>query len=283
MRISVLSLSLFFAVSFLFLGCDDNNNSSNEPRAHVEMDFVADPELKADPDEKVIFANLESEQAEPSENETGELGFDVIPFNYTRAVNQTFCWEDPSQDSEHSMTLFDSEGAELVTIQANGPCESVVIQPGAHEMHLFHDNSDSTILPIFIHPNVLDGEVASGGFINKVLRYLSLLDTSTNSMAQNPTPTPEELANVTKFVNTGGCQGCDLRNTLITYGGGDCATNPDALTLDLEGADLTGASVEGLCGLDGVFVDTIFQNGTLIDGEYLGSMFVMGLISWVLQ
>lgn len=275
---SITAIALIFSLAFV--SCDDNN-SNQQPRAHTEQDFVLDPDLTAHPDRKVVFVELEPETAEESANLTGDLGLDIIPFNYTETTNQTLCWEDPQLDSEHMMKLFDSEGQELATVIANGECTTITLLPGRHEMHLFHDNRSGDFIPVFIKPNVLENETAkllpkSEGLMNKILRFFSMLDTSGISQAQSPTPSPTELSNFTKFISTGVCSGCDLRYTIInvsehTFNG--CANINTVPTVILNDADLTGASLNGFLWCYADLTGAILSKATLNNNIFLFSSF----------
>ena len=251
---SITAIALIFPL--VIISCADNDTNTNlQAQAHTEQDFVSNPNLAAHPDRKVVVIDLESDTAEEPENLTGELGFDVIPFNYTDATKQTFCWEDPQLDSEHLMKLFDSQGQELAAITSNGECSTVTLVPGRYEMHLFHDNRSDDIHTVFIMPNVSENETAkhlpkSGG--------LSMLDSSRTSQAQNPTPSPTEFSNLKKLINTNNCEGCDLRYTYMTGSLDSCPVgydpnDPDGggffpvssdFFINISHADLTGATIE---------------------------------------
>ncbi len=244
MRNSILFLAMFLVVSFAFVGCDENNNMFDaEPAALTEQDFVADPDMAADPDEKVILLSLEPQSAPEVENLTGELGFDVIPFNYERTVNQTFCWPDNNLENQHEMKLFDSEGFELTNINSNGECDTVTLTPGRYEMHLFHHNQSDEFFTIFIQPNVDSSEIArnmplSERIITKLLRFLSILDSSEQSLAQS--------SDLTKLINTKTCENCDLSNTVIMVAAETCPANFTTGTfIDVTGSNFSGSEFKG--------------------------------------
>ena len=266
MRIKFLSLSLILFTLFLFLACDDSNNTGNDTGALTEQDFFSDPDLLADPHEKIITINLEPSTAEEVDNLTGELGFDIIPFSYDSPVNQTFCWPDRGFANHHSMKLFDSDGVELTNIISNGECDTVMLMPGTYEMHLFHHDQSDQIDLIFIEPNIPSESlnVKHKGkldmLISKIIRFISILDTSQPSLAQL---TPDQ----TKLINTKVCINCDLSNILI--GGPETFDNnttvPDSCLdgniFDQE-VDIRGSNVSGTtfmhnlwcnCGIDNVY------------------------------
>ena len=225
------------------ISCDDSNNTGNDAGALTEQDFFSDPDLMADPHEKVITINLEPSTAEEVDNLTGELGFDIIPFSYDSPVNQTFCWPDRGFENHHSMKLFDSDGVELTNIISNGECDTVMLIPGSYEMHLFHHDQSDPIDLIFIQPNIPSESlnVKHTGkldiLISKIIRFISILDTSQPSIAQL---TPDQ----TKFINTRVCENCDLSNILL--GGTDAPLEGclDGVPSEQE-VDITGSNVSG--------------------------------------
>lgn len=277
----------FIIIGFLLIqltGCNDQNNSGLEPSALVEMDFVINHGLMADPSEKVVYIELEHEKAEESTNLTGELGFDIIPFSYSEPVNQTFCWEDPNEEAGHVMSFMNDDGLELASISANGECATITIEPGSYEMHLFHDNNSGFIHPIFIQPNVLENVVARVkpikvtqkpvGFLNRILKILSQFDLSNTTLAQSTPTTPEELANVTKLINTAICMGCDLRNTILDSNINNCGGEDASDPLNLINADMTGATISGMVACGGMFADAKFVNSTITNlSSFFGALF----------
>ena len=262
---SITALALIFPL--VFISCadnadnDNNNNTNQQPHAYTEHDFASDPNLAAHPDRKVVIVHLEPETADESSNLTGEIGFDVIPFNYTDATKQTFCWEGPIVDSAHVMKLLDSEGQELLSLGSDEGCATVILAPGRHEMHLIHDNRSDRTFMMFIKPNILEDK----------------------SYAQSPGPSPTELANLKKLISTSECVGCDLRYTTIPIFSADetCPRNPtDAYAIDLSYADLTGATLPG--GAEwcyGSFEQTNLNEATIYNMEFFNDHFASADLS----
>jgi len=279
---SITALALIFPLTFISCAdnADNDTNKNLEAQAHIEQDFVSNPNLVAHPDRKVVAVYLEPETAEESENLTGDPGFDVIPYHYTDPTNQTFCWEDPNADSDHMMKLFDSEGQELAIVTANGECTTLTLLPGRYEMHLFHDNKSDEMNMIFINPNVLTNETtkllpSSEGLMNNTLQPFSMLDTSPIPQAQSPTPSPTELSNLKKLIKTNNCDGCDLRNTDIVGLLDSCPICLDPTTgfctvdskffVNLSNADLTGATI-GPDDSSGIIID--WCTATIIEANF---------------
>jgi len=253
---SITAIALIFPLAFI--SCADNadnnsnTNTNQQAQAYTEQDFVSDPNLAAHPDRKVVVVHLEPETADESSNLTGEIGFDVIPFNYTAATNQTLCWEDPDADAAHVMKLLDSEGQELVSIGANEECVTVTLVPGRYEMHLIHDNKSDATVPLFIQPNVPSDQIASS-------------QTS-------------ESANVKKLIATNKCVGCDLRYTLFDFTTLENCTvdnvgENDVATMDLNQSDMTGSTFKGFSVCNGLFYEVILKDATIIGGNFDATTF----------
>ncbi len=103
-------------------GCNNNGGgggASQDAQALTENDFANDPNLSANPKKGVVVVFLEPTKASEEDNLTGELGFDVIPHKYTRTLNHTICWEDDNVDSKHFMILLNSDGEEVLRVEAN--------------------------------------------------------------------------------------------------------------------------------------------------------------------
>lgn len=250
---SITAIALICPLAFISCADNDNNNNTNQqPHAYTEQDFASDPNLAAHPDRKVVVVHLEPETADESSNLTGEIGFDVIPFNYTDATNQTLCWEDPDADAAHVMKLLDSEGQELVSIGANEGCVTVTLVPGRYEMHLIHDNKADAPVTLFIQPNVPSDQIASSR--------------------------TSESANVKKLIATNRCIGCDLRYTLFDFTTLENCTvdnvgGPDSATMYLNQSDMTGSTFKYFTVCNGFFYEVILKDATIIGGTYMATEF----------
>jgi len=103
--ISFMVLLLLASVSFIGCGSDGGGGSSQDTQALTENDFAEDPSIVAEPTGGVVVTFLEPPDSEEPENDTGEIGVDIIPYTYKRTLNHTFCWEDDDPDAEHFMVL----------------------------------------------------------------------------------------------------------------------------------------------------------------------------------
>ncbi len=147
------SLGFLLLLGFISLGAIGGcNNSGNQNNAQVltENDFSDDSSIFAEGDDGIVVDFLESSVTERPERDTGEIGIDIIPYKYDQTLSNTFCWEDEDQGAEHFMTLVNSEGTEVLMVEANGECVTVVIQEGDYEMRIHHDGRSEDSLAIFI-------------------------------------------------------------------------------------------------------------------------------------
>lgn len=196
---------------FLILGPSRFNKpvkgSSDSLSVRTENDFVTDPGLVALPDEDIVVVLLESRDCNVLEKDTGGKGYDIIPYRYETSMEQTFCWEDRNKDAGHYMVLVNDEGVETLQVNANGECAAGVVEPGDYEMRVYHDAETEKNVAVFIVPE-------SGK--------------STLSTASD-----ETLNNISTFLDTDKCAGCDLSGANLF--------NADLSGVDLEGAKLNDA------------------------------------------
>ena len=258
---------LVFVLLFGFIslgaigGCNNNggDGSSQDTQALTERDFFNNPGLSANPEDGVVVVFLEPTGAPEVDNLTGGLGFDIIPYRYTRTLNHTFCWEDDNVDSNHFMILRNSGGEEVLRVEANGGCVTERIEAGDYEMVLTHGEHDDGIDPIFLIPAPEEEQVTkryefdqkefrtANGFSYKMHRYIpggivkffeSISNVFTRpAIAQTGTGTPS--VNIITLVIIRSCVMCDLSG--VSLGG-----------LSLSGANLTGADLNNanLIGAD---------------------------------
>ena len=108
--------------------------------------------MVADPERGVVVNLLESAGYAPAEQDTGDVGSDAIPYEYTSAVTNTFCWDDDDLDAAHVMTLVDRAGAEILRLQPNGACVTAIIEPGDYSLRLVHDGRSRRRSPSSSNP-----------------------------------------------------------------------------------------------------------------------------------
>ena len=217
---------------FLILGPSRFNNpvkgSSDSLSVRTENDFVTDPGLVALPDEDIVAVLLESTDCSVLEKDTGGKGYDIIPYIYTESMEQTFCWEDRNKDAGHYMVLVNDEGAETLQVNANGDCVTKVVEPGDYEMRVYHDAETEKNVAVFIVPE--------------------------NNKSTLSTASDETLNNISTFLDTDKCVGCDLSGANLY--------NADLSGVDLEGsklndAILANANLTGACGIWAIHFMTV--------------------------
>ena len=230
MRYSILYIALILVLPLFILACDDNSNSINGT-ALTENDFVQDSALRADPEKGVIVTFLESPDSEAPENDTGEVGTDVIPVTFRQLVERTFCWDGDDPDAMEFMEIRDSEGNLVLGVEANGDCITQVIQPGDYVMIFNHDGRSEDTHPIFIIPDPNDTQQAkqSHGLFNGFKQTVAnILGGLKSALYKDAIAQVEE--NINTLIKTNNCQDCDLIGANLSGA-------------DLQGAELTGAIV----------------------------------------
>jgi len=89
------------------------------------------------------------------EKDTGNPGYDEIPFNFLESHSHTFCWEgDPGDNDPHHMILENDAGEEVARVEEGGDCVTVdVKEDQRYVKKLYHggdrEGEDSVI---FIRP-----------------------------------------------------------------------------------------------------------------------------------
>jgi len=198
-------------------GCNNNGGggSSQDTQALTERDFSNNPNLSANPENGVVVDFLESTDASEEENLTGEVGFDEIPYRYTRTLNHTICWEDDDGDAEHFMELVDSEGNEILRIDVNGECVTVVIEAGDYVMIIHHDGKKEKTHHVFIIPGRSGGQQAqridtNDGLLKSEKNIYARLINNLNSIITQEANAQTVEDNINTLINTSACENCDL-------------------------------------------------------------------------
>jgi uncharacterized protein YjbI with pentapeptide repeats len=226
-------LSILLVIILLFAGVFAftkfvRSSSDQVSTVLTERDFADDPDLLAFPGGGIVATFLEPPSAIGEKNDTGAIGIDVIPYGYTETMEQTYCWDDDNEFSQHTMTLFDSEGGEVFTVEAGGSCVTRIVRKGEYEMHIRHDGKSDERVAVFIVP----GEDKS--VIN--------------------TASDEALENLTTILNVNKCISCDLRG--INLNG-----------LDLTGIDLSYSILDNAILVDTILVDANLSGASLKNAD----------------
>jgi len=238
-----------------------------------KMILQNDPNLHANPVGGVVVMFLEHPDSEKPENDTGEVGNDTIPYTYTRTLNHTFCWEDGDGDAEHFMELVDSEGNEILRIDVNGECVTVIIEAGDYVMIINHDGRKEKTHPIFIIPGCSGEQEAQKIDTNEGLLksarniYAKIINNLHNiitqeAKAQNDT-TGTPSANITTLIRTNACEECNLAGVDLR---GEDLSSMDLFGADLRGAFLNAANLFGANLTSVTLGNTNFNSATWCDG-----------------
>jgi uncharacterized protein YjbI with pentapeptide repeats len=149
---------LLVTASFtIFSGCGDSVTNSAVTtalrQAMVERQFVLSSSLKAEAG-AVIVVDLEDLNSPAGADDTGPIGEDIIPYNYTSTAEHRFEIADSSNFKIKMVS--DSSGATL--FELNPASSTVVTIPaGNYKLHLIslenYSVSDSASNVVFIQPN----------------------------------------------------------------------------------------------------------------------------------
>jgi len=243
-------------------GCGNNGGEQDDTQALTENDFVNDPSLSANPRGGVVVIFLEHPDSEQPGNDTGEVGRDIIPYRYDKDLNHTFCFEDENDDAEHFAVFFDSDGNEVLRVEANGECVTVFIPAGDYFLELTHDGKIEDILPVFAIPGRTAEQTVRNVDTDKGLFKSSknLFSIILNDLHHIITPKAKAQTvadNVQTLLSSDSCVGCNLSgaNLIGADLSGGNLSNADLSDANLTGAflaqsDLCGANLSGadLCG-----------------------------------
>ncbi len=271
---TLLTLCLFVSlISILAIGgCNNNDGSQGGTQALTENDFFEAPSLNAKADRGIAVTFLEHPDTENPERDTGGVGIDTIPYKYTRALGNTFCWEDEDQGAEHFMTLVDSEGVEVLMVEANGKCVTEAIEDGDYEMRIHHDGRTEDSIGVFIQVTEDTDAVGSKSIetnqgvlktaksiFSRTLRNIGIIQ---EAGAQTV------VEKIKTLLETHKCPGCDLHRAKLRSANLSGANLRDA---NLSGADLRDADLLG-ANLNGAHLsDADLSGAGLVDADLSGA------------
>jgi len=224
---------------------------------------------------------LEHPGAGDQDNQTGEIGVDIIRYRYQSDADATFCFEDEDPGASHLAILFDSEDNEVMRVQANGECATEFIRAGKYFLEIVHDGLAQDILPIFAIPGQ-NGEQAANkvdtdqGLFESVKSQFSefindLRDIVTqNAKAQTPSPVQN---NVSILLNTKECKQCILTGANLVNAPLSGADLRSAILLNanMSGADLTDANLSSSGGDKTILCGAILTSANLTNSNLCGA------------
>jgi hypothetical protein len=244
------SLILFTVSLVNILGCDsDSKNRSAGRTALTENDFSEDLSLVAPIDLTTIVTFLESPSVDRVENDTGDIGTDVIPIILNATTNLTLCWEDDNDDAELTIALIDSEENELLFLQSNQGCVSGTVEKGNYEILFGHGGLSEEGFSIFVRPREKE-DTGSRGTVSKFFQSIvSKALAQTNDLELLVT----RNSCVKCVLESANLEGADLGENDLE-GANLSGSNLRASNLylaDIDGADLTDADLSGAIWTDG--------------------------------
>jgi len=245
-------------------GCSDNGGGQGNTQALTENDFSKDPSLHANLEKQIVVKFLEHPDSDTPENDTGETGNDTIPLRYNRIAEHTFCWEDDDEEAGHFMELDDSEGNEIIRLDVNGECKTVLLEAGDYVMTIHHDGRIETTHPIFIIPNPEDIEQTkvSQGLLNAFIRAAANILEKT-LIKEARAQTVEQKVEV--LLSTNRCPACDLSGANLA---GADLMGAELLLANLTGANLIGTNLMGADIRFATLVNANLNAANLIEADF---------------
>ncbi|WP_044555936.1 pentapeptide repeat-containing protein [Shewanella piezotolerans] len=256
------NMLLAFIFSLIFVSaCNSNDDTEIQSDFLLEKDFADNSRLRANPEQGVVALFLEPGSATTADDSNGESGTDLIPYQYSRTLNHTFCYEDGNSDSNHSMVLNNSDGEEVLSMSANDKCVSAIMPAGEFQLVLTHgEHVESTDLTFLVtQPNSGSLSAINSTHYSIVSRLLSHIGNILISSAHAETTDD----NVTTLISTNACKNCDLSDADL-----DNATLTFA---DLSGADLTDAILTNVDLFESTLTGTNFSGADMSKGDFRGS------------
>jgi uncharacterized protein YjbI with pentapeptide repeats len=263
------SVSLLFFIVMFCGGCSSSDfQPASDPPAQgiVERDFFNDPGLHANPEQGVVAMFLEHADAPKEDNLTGTLGVDIIPYHYTKATTQTFCWEDRATWAVHRMVLKDGDGLELLSADVNGECQTISLEKGKYYLHLYHDNQSQDTHTVFIRPRDTSQELAQNpGLFEKMMAWLGVFNPTGTAVAG----TPEQ--DLQTLLTTWQCIDCDLEGMNLDAFDSGCGDNENGW-VSLAGSNLDNAKVDiSICNAS--LANISGKNADFSGGYFWGCLF----------
>lgn len=263
-----LGLVLLFA--FISLGaiggCSNNNGDNNGNQALTENDFTEEPGLFANPTGGVVVTFLEHPGSEQPDNDTGEVGSDIIPYRNNQDLNITYCFED-EEGGGHIATLFDIDDNEILSIEANGECVTAFIPPGDYFLEITHDGIVEEPITTFAIPQQSGGQAAQRFDTDLGLfkSAKSLSSNIINDLYDIITQTSNAQSNdkVDILLETNRCINCDLTDANLT--------GADLIGANLTGANLTGADLTGAKLVSSILINAVLTGALLSQADLNGT------------
>jgi len=224
---------------------------------------------------------VEPPDSEKPDNDTGDIGVDIILYRYNEDLNHTYCFEDENDDAEHFAILFDSEGIEVLRVEANGECVTEFILAGDYFLEITHDGNIEETLPIFAIPGQ-NGEQAAqrvdteqGLFKSAKSQFSRMLNKFHNIITQKA-KAQTVAENKKTLLSKNICVRCDLRRANLTgaylreafltgaHLSGANLSGANLVEAFLTGANLSGANLNGARWCDGNCICTVPSIGTCV-------------------
>jgi len=265
MNRAIKSLNLLAVIILItaILGCGSDGPSS-DATIFTEQDLIDNPAQMIDPNKDTVIIDVETPDC-PERPDKDEVGVDVIQYIYVEPTSQKICWEDGNEGAEHTLTVHDIEGSEVMRVVANGECVTEVLEAGEYEYRVSHDNkSTDECFILFIVANE-DIEEQAGlpqkeqSLVEALIGLVNKINIVEKLFAQDATAT----ANKQKLLTTNppSCIGCELKKVDLSF-------------KDLQNADLTGADLTRSDLSNSNFTGAEFTSANLTRADLSNSIFI---------
>lgn len=240
----------------LINGCSDNKVASEvaisgpHRSAYHEHEFFG-TSSRALPTDTVVVT-LEHPKGELHTADSGEAGFDEIPYTFPETKAYTFCMEDDDGEA-HFMTISDTLGNEVLRVVADGECVTKTIAAGDYLATLTHVGTgltDPSPDTVFIRHQYGPTVAAA--------KSISLFKSAVSSDIEQ------------FFISTRQCVGCDFSNAQMDghdFSGCDLKYS-NFHQSSLFGANFTDSQLQGT-DFSGANLQTANLAGAQIQGSLL--------------
>ncbi len=246
-------------------GCSSNDNAQSDTQVLTEEDFGTNDNLRANLKKHTVVHFLEHPESEGHDNDTGEVGNDIVPLRFNSTAEHTYCWED--EGAGHYMELDDSEGNEIFRLDVNGECITVLLKAGDYVMTIYHDAQEERTHTVFIREIDDDDEqaVETKGLFNRLKAVASTILKGIKNTVSRDAIAQSVDDNINILLTTNSCRLC-------YFGGADCGGANFAAIGPYPGADLSGANLSG-ADLSYVFFSQTNFSGANLSGARLECAF----------
>jgi len=234
-------LTLFLLAGYCGCGGGGGDDSDGEQAAFSELDIQQSGRRYHPTDLVVLY--LEPSDATTTSHGDNEIGIERVPYRIDEAMHLSFSVKAEVVAKITSVTLLDSNQAEVFRIDAQNRTVSVEVEPGDYELVIdAHENHNLAAL---------------GGADHKVvfIQYVptAVPDSAQSAQAKAPTSYAGSM-------NYGYCSGCNLTGANLSNGNFSFGAYTHC--------NFTGANLSGSNFFDSIMNNDIFDNANLSHADF---------------